>query len=568
MEKEIQSLIQSRWPEWEYVKDSGSGSYGSVYQMVRSDLAGTFFSAVKVITIPEDDNETEQLRQEGYSPEQIYAYYKKEAEDCAAEIGLLKTLRGKSNITEIEDYAIIHQDDQLVWHILIRMELLNRIDYMGMPEKDILRLGIDICSALDECKKMNVFHRDVKPDNILVDESGRYKLGDFGISRKLGQIGTLSLRYTPNYAAPEIVKAEIKHADIETAARADLYSLGLVMYWIGNGCRLPHVPDKQILSREDRETAFDKRIQGEPFPPPKRISTELQAIIMKACSYCAKDRYKDAAEMREALLHLAGGGYTPPKQDPEASEERGKEKGFWPAVFAVLGMLLTLMPGFLQDHAPEIEQFITPTIYIPATTTPPPTPSPTPGHSYVIIPEPQAIRYPDKQGMEIIIGDEWAEQVKGTTNLEALSTQNKCKVQPQFYCSTRYRDKDEKYGYDLTELGLRNEFSSASIQKQIEKDTRRYGIYFKFTPSDRDEGFEINRMDFVFADPLKNIIYTMGFQAQIICRDKSPVAWNFINLMDMFTQQNGKDGIPKGTYLMDIYFNEQWAGETSFRVER
>ena len=49
----------------------------------------------------------------------------------------------------------------------------------------------------------------------------------------------LSVKGTPNYMAPEVYKAEIGHSDIDAAAKADTYSLGLVLYWIGNGTRLP-----------------------------------------------------------------------------------------------------------------------------------------------------------------------------------------------------------------------------------------------------------------------------------------------------------------------------------------
>lgn len=93
------------------------------------------------------------------------------------------------------------------------------------------------------------------------------------------------------------------------------------MYWIGNGCRLPHLPDKQILSREDRENAFYKRIQGEPFPPPAKVSPPLQQIIMKACSYHADDRYQSAAEMKSALQSLI-------KNDPPRPPEP-KKRPVW-----------------------------------------------------------------------------------------------------------------------------------------------------------------------------------------------------------------------------------------------
>lgn len=55
----------------------------------------------------------------------------------------------------------------------------------ALSEDDVLRLGIDLCKALEYCQCQNIIHRDIKPENIFVSRFGEFKLGDFGIAREL-----------------------------------------------------------------------------------------------------------------------------------------------------------------------------------------------------------------------------------------------------------------------------------------------------------------------------------------------------------------------------------------------
>ena len=562
MEQEILRLINSRWPELEYVEDVGSGSYGTVYHMVRHDLAGTFDSAVKVIVIPDGDAEVRQLNREGYTPEQTYTYFENIASNFAAEISLMETLRGRPNITVIEDYTIIHPDDKMQWYILIRMELLNRVDYPGMKEADIIRLGMDISTALIECRKLNIIHRDIKPDNILIDGTGQYKLGDFGIARKLERSSTVSMKFTPNYSAPEIAKAEMKHADIEAAARADIYSLGLVMYWIGNGCRLPHLPDKQILSREDRENAFYKRIQGEPFPPPAKVSPPLQKIIMIACSYHADDRYQSAAELKNALQELIE---NKDKTPPPPKEKKRRPVWLW-LCLAVLCCVFAAAVirksgagccGLFPTPAPTLA----PTTPIPAPTTPIPAPTtPIPAPTTPIpaptaptpTPTPSPSPTPTPTYGEFILDPE-----------TELTTENICEKQPGAWWTPKYKDTSSNKIYDAKVLKngkTLKVFQASAIQENLKSGKRDYGIFLKITPGNPDQGFEIHQFHLVILDPENNKIATLRSDRETTLQAGKEVGWDFINLMEVFrnlVEQKGK--IPTGIYNMHIYFNQQWA---------
>ena len=331
MDDEIRAVLKKIWPDWEIENVIGGGAFGTVYQAVRHDLAGTSRAAIKVVMIPQNEQEADELRTEGYSQAETYAYFQKMVKDYTTEIKLLDSVKGHTNIVAIDDYQIVRSEDRMQWYIFIRMELLQRVDFKSLDEDGIIRLGTDLCTALDVCRKKNIVHRDIKPENILVNDIGNYKLGDFGVARNLDKTrGALSVKGTPSYMAPEIYKAALKETDIDTAARADIYSLGLVLYWISNRSRLPFIPEKQISSPADRENAFSRRIGGEQLPVPANISEDLQKVILKACSYNPEERYRTATELRAALETVARKKAQPPENRPEAKEPE-KKKRKWPA---------------------------------------------------------------------------------------------------------------------------------------------------------------------------------------------------------------------------------------------
>ena len=331
MEANIQDIIHQRWPEWDVVELISPGAFGNVYKAVRQDLAGSFYAAIKVITVPADEEEVRELLDQGFTDEQTKDYFRQVVQDYTSEIEMMESVKGNTNIVSIDDYAIDRAEDDHRWYILIRMELLKKADYQNMTEDEIIRLGMEICTALDVCRKKKIVHRDIKPENILMNDMGCFKLGDFGVAKSLDKSrDSLSVKGTPNYMAPEVYKAALQKTDIDAAARADIYSLGMVLYWISNRCRLPFLLDKQIPTISDRENAFVRRISGENFPPPVGVSPRLQQVIMKACAFEAQDRYGSAAEMREEL-NKCRSDYSGP------SPEKRKHK---PLVFLTVLLLL------------------------------------------------------------------------------------------------------------------------------------------------------------------------------------------------------------------------------------
>lgn len=301
-----QDSLQGIWPEWKIVRKIGRGSYGTVYEAERTDYQMTAKAAIKVITIPQSEAEIDALRAEGATWEMTRTCLLEIVNDFVNEIKVLESLKGVQNIVGIEDYRVVEKTDTLGFDIYIRMELLTPLQVYtgsgGMTEKQIVKMGIDICTALEFCAKRQVIHRDIKPENIFVNDFGDFKLGDFGIARRLENVtGYLSRnKGTYNYMAPEVAR------EGEYDAAADLYSLGLVLYRFANQNRLPFLdPAKQMYSAAERKAAVRRRMNGEPLPEPCDASPELSAVIMRACAFEPKNRFVSAAAMKKALCQIA-----------------------------------------------------------------------------------------------------------------------------------------------------------------------------------------------------------------------------------------------------------------------
>lgn len=293
--------IEQIWQDLITEKVIGKGSYGTVYKCYRENNGEKEYSAVKVISIPQTGEEYYGYNTEGMTIEQTKEYYRDIVDDFTNEIKILESLKGNKNIVEIKNYEVIEKTEEIGWEIFIEMELLTDFNSYAcdktFTEDEVLKLGIDLCNALYVCNEKNIIHRDIKPENIFVSDTGDFKLGDFGVSRQLEKTdASMSRKGTFNYMAPEVFYSK------KYDSRADVYSLGLVMYKLLNNNRMPFLDaEKQIIKYSERQEAFDKRINGEKIPAIKGISDELNEVILKACEYKTEDRYNNAEEFRKTL---------------------------------------------------------------------------------------------------------------------------------------------------------------------------------------------------------------------------------------------------------------------------
>ena len=287
---------------WHITRQLGEGAYGKVFEMEREDFGVTYKAALKAITIPATQSELRSVRSEGMDEESVRTYFGELVRKLVQEFALMSKLKGNSNIVSYENHQVIEHKDGVGWDILIQMELLTPLDdYIrqkkALSRQEIIRLGIDLCKALELCQKYNIIHRDVKPENILVSENGDFKLGDFGVARTVEKtMSGLSKQGSFPYMAPEVEKGEAYGSTV------DIYSLGLVLYRLLNGNRLPFLPPAPApIKYADREDALAKRFNGVPLPPPSHADGRLAEIVLKACAFAPKDRYSSPAQMRQEL---------------------------------------------------------------------------------------------------------------------------------------------------------------------------------------------------------------------------------------------------------------------------
>ncbi|HEX4133760.1 MAG TPA: serine/threonine-protein kinase [Bryobacteraceae bacterium] len=188
------------------------------------------------------------------------------------------------------------------------------------PPERAARITARICEALDYIHSHGVVHRDMKPENIMVDSEDRIKLIDFGIagnegSRRLTFANLSNVMGTPDYISPEQVKG--KRGD----GRSDIYAMGIMLYEMLTG-KVPFTGNNAFLIMNDR-------LLNSPMPPREvnpAISPALQEIIYRAMERDPKNRYATAREFVWDLEHQDQVGVA---ERPELHEWK-KRKSQWP----------------------------------------------------------------------------------------------------------------------------------------------------------------------------------------------------------------------------------------------
>jgi len=345
----IQMQLDRVWPGWRVSpKKLGHGSYGDVYEIYRNspetNHAGfELVSALKVLRIEADQqddltaspptmnmfqnhehenrgentdggegrsitrrliqgSETEALYQNPdlAVPSMSESMIEDFVQNVSSEINLMIRLKGHPHIVSIEDYAVLKEEGSCT--ILIRMEKLRCLSKdlksgKRMDQREVIRMGMELCNALDCCEKNRIIHRDIKPSNIYYDDGKSYKIGDFGISRTMESIyeqASMSKLGTLDYMAPEIYRGESYNNS------ADIYSLGIVLYECLNGT-LP-MCGQGVSKRE----AFHRRMQGERLRLPANADPGLGQVVLKACAFSPRERYATAGELYRELKECLG----------------------------------------------------------------------------------------------------------------------------------------------------------------------------------------------------------------------------------------------------------------------
>ena len=295
------------WGKWTVKRIIGEGSFGAVYEVESEKFGNKSSCAVKLISFKNAEMLQGVKDGETLSSEELEQLKIEEAKKNVREAVLMEKLQGRDHIVEIHDYDIFPGESTT--DVIIRMELLiNLNDYTKIckikSENDlkrlVIKLGVDIGRALEECEAEKIVHRDIKPDNIFVNKNGTFKLGDFGLSLKMSKSASFSLRKsagTPLYMSPEDLGWRNK-----SDYQSDMYSLGIVMYQLLNDGNIPYVSD--MRNYDEVYEAIGKRADGEEILPPEHENGQLWKIIQKTCQFKKENRYQNAIEFRKELERL------------------------------------------------------------------------------------------------------------------------------------------------------------------------------------------------------------------------------------------------------------------------
>lgn len=285
---------------WHIIRELGRGSYGRVYEISRKVLDIEEHGAMKVIPVPSNPDEIKEYLMDGFDRETIKKRFENHRSVVLREYAMMVKLKDSQNIVRCDDISVVMRPDGISSDIYIRMELLAPMrEYeklRGYNESEIIKVGQDICCLLSLCEARGIVHRDIKPANIMVSNKGQYKLGDFGIARSMDHTTTATRIGTLNYMAPEVYLGK------KYGHSSDIYSLGLVLYWLMNDRCMPFL-SKQSSGKGLAEelSAQNRRMGGESLPAPLHGSPKLIQAVLKALSYNPADRYKTAEDFNRAL---------------------------------------------------------------------------------------------------------------------------------------------------------------------------------------------------------------------------------------------------------------------------
>jgi eukaryotic-like serine/threonine-protein kinase len=252
------------------------------------------------------------IRRGAFPPEQLERILKRFEREAKALARL-----SHANIVKVHDYGEYEGAPFLVMEYLPGGTLKEKMG-KPIPWQNATSLLLPVARALDYAHQQGILHRDVKPSNILLTETGEPMLTDFGIAKILDIEETHTLTGTgvgigtPEYMAPEQGIGE------GVDARADIYSLGIIFYELITG-RKPYTADTPMA-------VVIKQI-NEPLPSPRQFVPELpdgvEKVLLKAVAKSPENRYPVMGAFAAALESLLGGSVQVTGQRPEQpAEER------------------------------------------------------------------------------------------------------------------------------------------------------------------------------------------------------------------------------------------------------
>ena len=219
-----------------------------------------------------------------------------------SEISTMKLVR-HPYIVQLREVVATKKRIFIVLEYVKGGELYDKINQYGrLREDDARKYFQQLIDAVDYCHSRNVYHRDLKLENLLLDDEGNLKISDFGLSALPQQFGRDGLLHTacgtPNYVAPEVIRDKGYHG-----STADLWSCGVILFVLMAG---------YLPFDDDNLPALYKKITRADFTFPSWFPTDAQRFITRILDPNPKTRMSAAQIYQDAWFKK---GYKPAKFD-------------------------------------------------------------------------------------------------------------------------------------------------------------------------------------------------------------------------------------------------------------
>ena len=259
----------------------------------------------------------------------------------------LKTARQIShkNVCRMYHFAKDEDTHYITMEYVRGEDLKSMIRMMGrLSPGQTVSIAKQVCEGLAEAHKLVVVHRDLKPQNIMIDRDGNVKIMDFGIARSLkakGITGAGMMIGTPEYMSPEQVEGK------ETDERSDIYALGIILFEMLTG-KVPFEGETPLSVALKHKT--------EAPPDPRKINTQvpddLARLILRCLEKEKGKRYQDAQEMLGEFAKIEKGIPTEEKALPQRKPLTSKEvtvklRKRWKAIAAVAAVAIVAAAAIL-----------------------------------------------------------------------------------------------------------------------------------------------------------------------------------------------------------------------------